>query len=172
MSESGITKKALAASLKELMTARPFSEITVGDICQNCGLNRKSLYYHFDDKYALVNWVFKSELIDRLDARPHSDLWELMEEIATYMHQNRMFYFHAFEIQGENCFRDYFARYLQPFFLVAIQNYLSHTLHFSVREKADAYAEFFSDACVYSLQKWIVHSPQISPERYVELFRL
>lgn len=44
--------------MKKLMEKKPFSKISVGDICEDCGMNRKSFYYHFRDKYDLVNWIF------------------------------------------------------------------------------------------------------------------
>ncbi|HBQ46930.1 MAG TPA: dihydroxyacetone kinase transcriptional activator DhaS, partial [Ruminococcaceae bacterium] len=40
MSDSLITKKAIAASMKELMKRKSLEKITVSDIVQNCGLNR------------------------------------------------------------------------------------------------------------------------------------
>ena len=57
MAEAGVTKKVLAYALKSLMASRPLSKITVGDICEACDMNRKSFYYHFRDKYDLVNWI-------------------------------------------------------------------------------------------------------------------
>jgi len=59
--DSGITKNALSTALKELMLLHPLAKISVGDICARCGMNRKSFYYHFKDKYDLVNWIFHTE---------------------------------------------------------------------------------------------------------------
>ena len=36
MADSGITKRALAAAMKQLMVRTPFSKISVGDICEQC----------------------------------------------------------------------------------------------------------------------------------------
>lgn len=47
MSESLITKKAIAAGLKELMKRKSFDKITISDITNECGLNRQTFYYHF-----------------------------------------------------------------------------------------------------------------------------
>lgn len=55
MADSNITKRALAHALKELMEEKNFSKISVADICEKCDMNRKSFYYHFKDKYDLVN---------------------------------------------------------------------------------------------------------------------
>ena len=55
------TKKALAAALKELMTKKPLSKITVSDIISVCGVNRKTFYYHFQDIYDLLKWILEQE---------------------------------------------------------------------------------------------------------------
>ena len=61
--DSNLTKRALAAAMKELMEQMPFSKISVSDIAEQCGMNRKSFYYHFKDKYDLVNWIFDMEYL-------------------------------------------------------------------------------------------------------------
>ena len=60
MADSNITKRALASALKELMNEKPFARISVSDICTKCEMNRKSFYYHFKDKYNLVNWIYNT----------------------------------------------------------------------------------------------------------------
>ena len=63
MADSNITKRALASALRELMQEVPFDKIQVTHICERCDMNRKSFYYHFMDKYDLVNWIFDTEFI-------------------------------------------------------------------------------------------------------------
>ena len=67
MSDSNFTKNALAQSMKNLMRVRPFEKISVSDICVACGINRKSFYYHFRDKYDLVNCIFYVGFIGEMD---------------------------------------------------------------------------------------------------------
>jgi probable dihydroxyacetone kinase regulator len=57
------TKQALAAALKEKMKTKPFSKITVRELIEECGVNRKTFYYHFQDIYALLRWLFEEEAI-------------------------------------------------------------------------------------------------------------
>ena len=59
-------KRALAIALKELMREKPLVKISIADIVGRCGMNRQSFYYHFRDKYDLVNWIFYTELITEL----------------------------------------------------------------------------------------------------------
>ena len=58
------TKKTLAASLKKAMEKKPLSKITVSEIIADCGVNRKTFYYHFQDIYALLKWMLEEEAIE------------------------------------------------------------------------------------------------------------
>ena len=58
------TKRALAESLKKFMRQKPFSKITVTEIVADCGVNRKTFYYHFEDIYALLRWIFEEDAVN------------------------------------------------------------------------------------------------------------
>ena len=58
------TKKTLATSLKKLMGIKPLSKITITEIISDCGLNRKTFYYHFEDIYALLKWILEEEAVE------------------------------------------------------------------------------------------------------------
>lgn len=53
---SQTTKRALEASLKNLLAQKPLDKITINDIATDCGINRMTFYYHFKDIYDLVEW--------------------------------------------------------------------------------------------------------------------
>ena len=57
------TKRTIANSLKKLMRNNKFAKITVSEIIEDCGINRKTFYYHFEDKYALLKWTLENEAI-------------------------------------------------------------------------------------------------------------
>ena len=57
------TRQAMASSLKNFMGVKPLSKITVSEICQDCGLNRKTFYYHFEDIYSLLHWMLEQEAL-------------------------------------------------------------------------------------------------------------
>ena len=47
------TKKLIANSLKKAMKTKPLSKITVSELIRDCGINRNTFYYHFDDIYEI-----------------------------------------------------------------------------------------------------------------------
>lgn len=57
-------KRQLADSLKKLMRQKPFSKISINDIVNDCGVNRKTFYYHFSDIYSLLKWMLEQETVE------------------------------------------------------------------------------------------------------------
>ena len=62
---SQLTKRALEQSLKNLLAYKPLTKITVGDIADDCGINRMTFYYHFKDIYDLADYL-ENDAIDKL----------------------------------------------------------------------------------------------------------
>ena len=56
------TKKQLSLSLKRLLEKKSFSKITISELASECGLNRKTFYYHFEDIYGLLEWHLEQEI--------------------------------------------------------------------------------------------------------------
>ena len=56
---SQVTKRALAASLIKLLSQKPLDKVTVKDIIEDCGVNRQTFYYHFEDIPDLLKWVLE-----------------------------------------------------------------------------------------------------------------
>ena len=112
LSDSNITKKALATALKTLMQTQPFEKISVGEICEACELNRKSFYYHFKDKYDLVEWIFHSEFITTVADARVTDRWSFVRALCDYFYRERTFYSKLLRLTGQNSFRQYFSEYL------------------------------------------------------------
>ena len=79
---SFMTKRALANALKETMKDKPFNKITISELIKICHVNRKTFYYHFNDIYHLLKWLFEQEAIDILH---QFDLIAEYEEAITFM---------------------------------------------------------------------------------------
>ena len=58
---SQITKRALEQSLKNLLLKKPLNKITISDITEDCGINRMTFYYHFQDIPALIEEIITEQ---------------------------------------------------------------------------------------------------------------
>lgn len=165
MSDSNITKRALAVSLKELMQQMPFNKIQVSQICERCGMNRKSFYYHFKDKYDLVNWIFDTDIIPFVKKSSDLDSFEerieIIREVYRYLYDNRSFYRPALKIEGQNSLSDHF----KDFFYSPSQLRLKSLLG-DIGE--DEFAiNFILDAVFTATKRWLLDPNCIPPDEFV-----
>jgi len=73
---SQTTKRALEASLKNLLLKKPLDKITINDIAEDCGINRMTFYYHFRDIYDLVEWSCAEDAAKALEGKKTYDTWQ------------------------------------------------------------------------------------------------
>lgn len=165
MADSNITKKALAAALKELMETVPFAKISVGDICGKCDMNRKSFYYHFKDKYDLMNWIYDTEFIAVAKKKSYATEWDFLEDICAYFYANKNFYRKALQIRGQNSFSDHFREFLLP----VIAEYLKNTV--PEKQMQEFYSNFFADAFICAIVRWILEKDCVPSETFLAMLK-
>lgn len=84
------TKQALAAALKRLMAQKPVEKITIQELAELCGMKRQNFYYHFEDIYDLMRWMFQEEAMSLLQKREGALLWqEGILQLFQYLEDNR-----------------------------------------------------------------------------------
>ena len=162
MADSNITKNELAVSMKKLMEKKPLSKIRVGDICEDCGMNRKSFYYHFRDKYDLVNWIFYVDFIERMDWSSCRNEWDMLEALCSHFYRERLFYQNALLVEGQNSFREYFCGMLRPVLMLLTQNLVEEG------RKKEFYIAFLCEGVLGELVYWLREGSKITPEEFVE----
>jgi len=165
MADSNITKRALASALKELMAEVPFEKIQVAHICERCNMNRKSFYYHFKDKYDLVNWIFDTEFMEftkeNINVLQSDDRWEMIERCCWYFYENRNFYRKALQIKGQNSFSDHLREYCHPL----LKDRLMYLFDEGVAD--DFEIDFFNDVLIASIERWLLDKECIPPEQFI-----
>lgn len=102
------TKRLLADSLRKSMKKKSFSKITVTEICADCGVNRKTFYYHFEDIYALLKWILEQEAFEILH---NFDLLEDFDQIVlfilNYIDTNKPFLNSIYDSLGYDGLREF-----------------------------------------------------------------
>lgn len=148
------TKKTLADSLKKFMKKKPFSKITVSELVSDCNINRKTFYYHFEDIYALLKWMFEEEAINVIK---HFDLLVDYEEavnfVMDYVEQNDYIISCAYDSIGQKEMKRFFDTDFYDITLSIIKRaeiQSGHTLSddfrtFAVRFYTEAIAGVFID---------------------------
>src|SRR5699024_9330005 len=140
MADSNITKHALAQALKALTETLPFDKISVGNICAQCDMNRKSFYYHFKDKYDLVNWIYYTECVAALKEKNYQNGWDLLVDLCTYFYENRSFYRKTLNVEGQNSLSEYFRDIVATIMSSDMEKI------FSEDDALRFYVDFYTDA--------------------------
>ena len=107
MAESTITKRAIADSLKLLTKNKTFDKISVKDISEKCGINRQTFYYHFVDKFNLLEWIYINDLLEQHMMDVNFDNWpERLEALLSAMQSDKVFYINTIK-HTENYIQEY-----------------------------------------------------------------
>ncbi len=100
------TKLTMTASLKKFMQTKPLSKITISDICSDCGINRKTFYYHFDNIFDLLRWMLDQEAIEVVKrADLINDSQKVLNFTIDYIEENKHILNCAYDALGRDSMR-------------------------------------------------------------------
>ena len=103
--KKGNTDDLLAASFKELLCKAPMEKITIKDITDKAGVIRPTFYNHFADKYALLEYIVRHDLLEPIKPLLLNDMiQEGLTLLFSSMQNERAFYERAVCIDGQNSF--------------------------------------------------------------------
>lgn len=113
---SELTNRALAASLKKLLNQKPIDKITVKDIAEDCGVNRHTFYYHFQDIYDLIEWLCIDEATRVLGAHKTYSTWkEGFLDLIDYLQDNKLIIMNIYNSNYRNYLGNYIKSLARPF---------------------------------------------------------
>lgn len=167
------TKKTLAASLKRLMEKKPFSKITVSEIINDCGVNRKTFYYHFEDIYALMKWMFEQEAIEVVkNFDLIVDYEEAISFVIDYVDANK----HILNCAYDSIGREGMKRFLHADFMGIAQmvmNSAERSLELCIDEDFKIFlCKFYSDALSGVMIDWFQDKTVRSREEIIQYISL
>ena len=170
---SSDTMELMGESFVSLAEKLPIERISVSDIVAASGKNRKTFYYHFEDKNALIIWKFRYDLglelqnrfpenilVYKKDEDPSLssfpfyitqksgvrslDHSKFFDAFAIVLERNRAFYMQAFAETGPATLREY----LYDLYLPALRNDITIILanRYLPEENIDFLSEFYTCA--------------------------
>ncbi len=163
---SQITKKALAASLKKLLLEKPLDKITVTDIAEDCGVNRQTFYYHFQDIYDLLEWYFASEASEALEGKKSYGTWQQgFLKIFQWVQENRPLVLNAYKSVSREQVERYLYEVTGKLLIDVVEE---QAVGLSVRDEDKRFiADFYKFAFVGLMLDWIRQGLKEDPERII-----
>lgn len=112
MGNLDIVKNAVADQVRDLMRSKTIDKISVTEICEKTGLNRRNFYRYFQDKYEVVDWIYFHDVLVNTERFDGWSFWDYWPKIAHDLYNDPDFYRNAFSYRGQNSFRDYCIKHL------------------------------------------------------------
>ena len=164
---SDITKRAISASLKKLLCEKTLSKITVQDIADDCGINRQTFYYHFQDIYDLVEWTCIEDTEKVLKENRTYDTWqEGFLAVFALAKKDKVFIDNIYRSVSLEMLEQYLYRLVYPL----LKNVIDEKAKGLPARDEDkkCIADFYKYAFVGVLLEWIRDDMREQPEEIVE----
>lgn len=122
---SQLAKKGLSESLLKLLSKKTLDKITVKDIVEDCGVNRQTFYYHFQDIYDLMSYTFLEEAQKVIADKKTNDTWQegYLKSFA-YARENRTLVLNAYHSLGREHLESYLYQITQRLLLDVLEENL------------------------------------------------
>ena len=162
----------LAESFKKLARTRPIEKITIREITDEAGVIRPTFYNHFQDKYELLEWIIKRELIDPIE--PLLDNGMLKEALIlplTTMEKDKAFYTRAVNLVGQNSFSETLKKAIAEMALSRLnRKKIDELLPYKDWLTAERVADYFSATLCYAVIEWVKDDMRVPMNELVDIF--
>ena len=165
------THKLLWEALMAELSARPFEEITVSDICERAMVHRTTFYKHYEDKYALLEQGIRQMYDDLLAEEEHMPPSAYSIEhpppyfIRLFEHaaQHQQFYKPLLCGEGIGRFQQLVKEYIADVVSAKMGELAQANQPFAV--PIDTHAHFVSGATLSLLAWWLEHDMPFTPHQ-------
>lgn len=169
---SYLMKQRLAGALEEALKQMSFPKITVSQIVDRCGVNRKTFYYHFSDIHALLCWMFREQF--RTLMQPYEEIADyaaLANGVMDYVEENEIIFRNLVDTVGEDALKralDDDVGHLQDRVVGGFETRYGVLFEEDFR---NFLVKFLTDAIVGILMDWIRKRKYRSREGTIEYLR-
>jgi len=165
------TKHALASALKELMAQKPIDKITIHDLTERCGIRRQNFYYHFEDVYDLMRWMFQEEAVSLLRQHEGTLLWqEGLLQLFRYIEENKAVCLCALRSVGREHLKRFFETDIHAIIHRTVEQF-GHEVGAinagATEADIDLTTHFYVVALAGMLESWLLGEIDRTPEELI-----
>lgn len=160
------TKYLFASAIQELIITKDLRAIRIKDLCDSCGADRQTFYYHFHDKYELVAWIYLKDL--EQSVRDNNGIYD-QNQLACLLHRlnrQRSFYRKVFSDQTQNAL----AAYIYQYNVKNTEYLLKKRLNTDTLSRELQFAvQFHASAWVNCMIRWILEPSDLTADELASL---
>ena len=165
------TDQILADSLKALVLQKPVEKITIKEITDKAGVIRPTFYNHFQDKYELLEWIIREEILAPAHPLIQNGLTnQAVLLVFTSLLREKDFYSRLSRMDGLITFEDLVVK--------CIKEVLTEIFTERSRNKngrfpwmtADMLAEYYARSMCFAVKVWIRQGMTVPPQEMADVY--
>ena len=162
----------LAKSLKEIAVRRPVEKITIKEITDKAGVIRPTFYNHFQDKFELIEWIIRTELLEPVEPLIRNEMMiEAMVLLFTNIEKDKAFYSQLVKMEGSVKFHDIAKKCVREVLLELIQNESSGRVSKHKWLTPEVISSYYAQSMCFATEEWISMGMTISPREMAEAYQ-
>ncbi|MCH5256341.1 MAG: TetR/AcrR family transcriptional regulator C-terminal domain-containing protein [Lachnospiraceae bacterium] len=166
------TKKMFSEALKRALEQKPLSKISVSEIVSDCGVNRKTFYYHFENINDLLKWIIRQEAIEVVkEMEAITDYEKTILFVIDYIDINEDIIKNIYSM-GKYELKQFFYPDFVEIMGVIIENAIQSMQVAVPQDFKEFLIKFNTDAVSDLLQEWILDKSTRNKEKTVQYIQL
>ncbi|MEI3266826.1 MAG: TetR/AcrR family transcriptional regulator C-terminal domain-containing protein [Frisingicoccus sp.] len=171
--KSQTTEEVLAAGMKHLITVMPFEKITVKAIADEAHVKRPTFYNHFKDKYDIVEYILKQELIEPARTLMACEMvGEAIHLILVTMKKEKKFYMHVARIDEDVIFQRIVRELFKELLLGVMRERMADEDNGNPMLTMDNIAEYYAYGISFGISKWIQKGMKMEVDEVLEALKV
>ncbi len=164
-----MTKKRLSDALKQMLAKMDLEKITIGDLADLCGINRKTFYYHFKDIYELMEWTVETDFEDAINGHDTYDTWqEGFLSVLSFAKNDRAFILSAYPYLNREQVGQCLERLMHKLLMAVLED---KACEVDIEDgRMDDIATFYQHALVGVMEGWLRNGMKEEPEELMRRF--
>ena len=168
---SSTTDQVLADSLKKLVLQKPVEKITIKEITDKAGGIRPTFYNHFQDKYELLEWIIREEILTPAYPLIKNGLTnQAVLLVFTSLLREKEFYSRLSRMDGPITFEDLVVKCIKE---MLVEIFTEHSRSKNGRfpwMTVEMLAEYYARSMSFSVKVWIRQGMTVPAQEMADVY--
>lgn len=165
------TDQILADSLKGLVLQKPVEKITIKEITDQAGVIRPTFYNHFQDKYELLEWIIREEILAPAFPLIRNGLTnQAVLLVFTSLLREKEFYSRLSRMDGPITFEELVVKCIKEMLIEVFEEPLRCRKGRFPWLTIDMLAEYYARSMCFAVKVWIRQGMTAAPQEMADVY--
>lgn len=161
----------LADSLKRLVLEKSVEKITIKEITDGAGVIRPTFYNHFQDKYELLEWIVRTEILKPAYPLIENDLInQAVLLVFTSLLREKEFYSRLSRMSGAVLFEDLVTSCTKKMLLEIFSERAGNRNGKFPWMSMDMLAEYYARSMCFAVKVWIRQGMTVPAQEMADMY--